>query len=323
MSFDSVATLYADTAVKYRDILMKIPIIGLDRALQHMTLRSGIQWKEITGSLRSSGELKPHDGELRYQDTLSPGNREIEVFPGDYVELFFPESLRKTILGKELVGKTSEAPELPIEAQVLAAVLMSVSGKLALHIFDAARDVSNMATAKTKQLFNGFDTIALADKTAGKISVGNGNYKLLESITSANAVDLLKTGYQACSDELRETEVKIFIPWSVYDAYNEDYKATTGAIPYNTEYKKTFLEGSNNLAELVPLKGKKDSRIIQITPASNMIVGVDQISDTEQIRVREVENPWKLQLVMKALFGVQYDLIDKEVFMLLDQGPAT
>lgn len=103
----------------------------------------------------------------------------------------------------------------------------------------------------------------------------------------------------------------MFISKTVKQMYEDDYQASHGALPYNTAFKKTFLEGSDDTCELVALPNKKNSPYIHLTTKGNMLVGVDQQSDTEKITV-EKHAAFVLQFIMAMFFGVQFESVSPE-----------
>jgi hypothetical protein len=134
-------------------------------------------------------------------------------------------------------------------------------------------------------------------------------------VDKTNAVDALKTFYRNSSDVLRGEKTNLWIPYDVYDAYVDDYQSTVGATPYNKEFEKTFLEGSNNNCTLVPMSNKAGSKYIQLSTQSNMLIGVDQQSDLEQITV-EKHAAFTLQFIATMFFGCQYESINKEKLLV-------
>jgi len=188
-------------------------------------------------------------------------------------------------------------------------LMKQVSKSLNKNIWGAVRKADG---DKTSDLFNGFDTIAGTEITAGNLSVANKNlFEFGETIDKNNAVDLLKTFYRSADDVLKGEKTKLYIPHSIYDAYVDDYQATVGAAPYNREFEKTFLEGSNNRCELVALSNKAGSPYIQLSTQGNMLIGVDQESDLEKILI-EKHAAFVLQFIVTMFFGVQYESISKE-----------
>lgn len=304
-------------AQKYRKELLIMAVIGLGQTLQHMTLRTGIRYKETVGELDGPVELMPYTGELLNdgyeEDGISINGRDIETFLGQAVKYFDPNTLVSSLYGSA-VTKGEELKNVPIAKAVLTLMMRKISGGLNKSIFNAVRNASGKTTAT---LFNGFDKIVADEITATKITVAKGNqYDFSAAIDDNNAVDSLKACYRAASDELKEETVKMLLPWAIYNAYNDDYQQTVGAVPYNKEFKKTFLEGSDNRCELVPLIGKKASPYIQITTKGNLLVGVNQVGEEEKIEVRRGDNPFKLQFVTTMFFGTQFETISPEKLLV-------
>lgn len=304
-------------AQKYRKELLIMAVLGLGNTLQHMTLRTGVRYKETVGELSGPVELMPYTGELLNDDYEEDGmtiaGRDLETYLGQAVKLFDPNTLISSLYGAAIT-KGSGLENLEINKAVLTLMMRKISGGLNKSIFNGVRNAAGKTTAT---LFNGFDKITLTEVTAGNITVAKGNrYDFAAAITSSNAVDLLKACYRSCSDELKGEAVKMVLPQTVYDAYLDDYQTVVGAAPYNKEFKKTFLEGSDNLCELVPLVGKKDAPYLQITTKENMLVGVNQVGEEEQIEVRRGDNPFKLQFITTMFFGTQFESISPERLMV-------
>lgn len=296
-----------ESARKFRKALITAVILGLEKSSRHMTVRPGITFEETVGELDGSFELKPYTG--AYPAALSDATikgRTLKTWRGQVYELFHLKNLISTIYGLDMTAK-KKSDKFDLNAKILFKIVNQISGKLNLHLFDAVRDD---AGDETVDLFNGFDTITSTEITATTISVALKNlHAITGPITSSNAVDILKAMYRAASDELKEESTKMVIPFATYDAYVDDYQATVGAVPYNKEFKKTFLEGSDNRCELVPLVGKKASSLIHLTTKSNMLIGTDQMSDMESVRVKEDNNVNYTQMIMEMFFGVQFETL--------------
>lgn len=304
-------------AQKYRNELLLMAVLGLSETLKHMTLRTGIRYKETVGQLDGPVELMPYTGNLLNDDYEEDGiaidGRDLETYLGQAVKLFDPNTLVSSLYGSAIT-KGEELKNVPIAKAVLTLMMRKISGGLNKSIFNAVRS-SNGVT--TNSLFNGLDTITAAEITAETIAVANGNlHEFAASITANNAVDSLKAFYRAASDELKEENTKLVLPWAIYDAYNDDYQQTVGAAPYNKEFKKTFLEGSDNRCELVPLVGKKAAPYIQLTTKGNMLVGVNQVGEEEKVEVRRGDNPFKLQFITTMFFGTQFETISPEKLLV-------
>lgn len=304
-------------AQKFRKELLIMAVLGLSETLQHMTLRTGVRYKETVGELSGPVELMPYTGLLENdgyeEDGIAIAGRDLETFLGQAVKYFDPNTLISSLYGAA-VTKGVGLENLEINKAVLTLMMRKISGGLNKAIFGGVRNAAGKTTAT---LFNGFDKIALTEITAGNIATAKNNlFEFSAAITSSNAVDLLKAVDRACSDELKSEARKMIIPRTIYDAYCDDYQTTVGAAPYNKEFKKTYLEGSDNMCELVPLIGKKDAPYLQITTKENLLVGVNQVGEEEKIEVRRGDNPFKLQFVTTMFFGTQYETISPEKLMV-------
>lgn len=95
-----------------------------------------------------------------------------------------------------------------------------------------------------------------------------------------------------------------------FSHYCEDYKSTTGAIPYNREYKQYYVEGFDNV-NIVPLANKKNSPFIHMTVKRNMLVGVNQTGEEENVEVARFK-AFVLQFIATMFFGVEFESLSKE-----------
>ena len=287
--------------------LLMMPVLAMATTLKHMTQRPGVRGKEVVGELAGNIELGPYDEGREDTDAVAINPRVLETFLGSVVKKFSPNSVWQTVYGN-LISKGDALKNVDITRQVLTFLSAKLGANLNAHLWNAVR---SDAGTKSKDLFNGFDTITNTEKTANKISADLGNMFVIEAISKDNAVDVLKAFYRAADPVLRETQTKLFIPQGVYDNYVDDYQATVGHVPYNTSFEKTVLEGSNGRCELVPLANKAGSPYIHLTPKSNMLVGFGNGADNEKILV-EKHHAFKLDFIATTYFGVEFESISKE-----------
>lgn len=312
MSVTITPEALATSAAKYRKELLMMPVIALQISLQHMTLRTGVRGKETVGELSGNMEIGPYSATRKDETGVNVKGRTLETFFGSVIKDFEPNSVVKSIYG-DAVLSGKELTETKITKMVVAYLAKQLSKNLNKALWSAVR---NDAGTTTADLFNGFDTITATEIAAEKISVVLGNlYEFTAAITSSNAYDALKAYYRAASDELQDETTKMFLPKSIYQAYCDDYQATNGSLPYNKEFKKTFLEGSDDMCELVALANKKNSPYIHLTTKGNMLVGVDQEGDEEKVTV-EKHAAFVLQFVVAMFFGVQFESISKEKLLV-------
>lgn len=300
------------SAVTYRKDLLVMPVIAAEATLQHMTPRPGVAGREVLGQLSGGIELGPYDPQRYDDDGLDIKPRTLETYLGSVIKRFDLNSVAKTVYGS-LTTQGEALTALDLARQVLNYLSMQLGRNLNLHIWSAKR---NDTGTKTKDLFDGFDTITQKEIAAGTIDTTEGNFmQLSQAIDESNATDILMSIYESADDILQGVPTKMFVPVSVYRAYNKDYLASFGNVVYNTQFKKTYLEGTDNLCELVPLVSKKGSPYIHLTTKSNMIYGYGDGLDSEKIAI-EKHHEFLLSFVATMFFGCQFEAINKERLMV-------
>ena len=300
------------SAVTYRKDLLVMPVIAAEATLQHMTPRPGVAGREVLGQLSGGIELGPYDPQRYDDEGLDIKPRTLETYLGSVIKRFDLNSVAKTVYGS-LTTQGEALTALDLARQVLNYLSMQLGRNLNLHIWSAKR---NDTGTKTKDLFDGFDTITQKEIAAGTIDTTEGNFmQLSQAIDESNATDILMSIYESADDILQGIPTKMFVPVSVYRAYNKDYLASFGNVVYNTQFKKTYLEGTDNLCELVPLVSKKGSPYIHLTTKSNMIYGYGDGLDSEKIAI-EKHHEFLLSFVATMFFGCQFEAINKERLMV-------
>ena len=300
------------SAVTYRKDLLVMPVIAAEATLQHMTPRPGVAGREVLGQLSGGIELGPYDPQRYDDEGLDIKPRTLETFLGSVIKRFDLNSVAKSVYGS-LTTQGEALTSLDLARQVLNYLSMQLGRNLNLHIWSAKR---NDTGTKTKDLFDGFDTITQKEIAAGTIDTTEGNFmQLSQAIDESNATDILMSIYESADDILQGMPTKMFVPVSVYRAYNKDYLASFGNVVYNTQFKKTYLEGTDNLCELVPLASKKGSPYIHLTTKSNMIYGYGDGLDSEKIAI-EKHHEFLLSFVATMFFGCQFEAINKERLMV-------
>lgn len=317
-----LANALVNSSAKFRKEVLFMPIAALmDKVLAHMTLRQGVRGDETVGAASSDAELRPYKSEKGATDTTKIIARTLTTFLGDVVEEFDPYLLFTTVYGEQFSDLT-DRKEADIVKTLSLAQAKKISKKLAKALFSAVRNPNGTTTAT---LFNGFDTIAATEITAGNLSIAKGNYIEVATITEQNAGDVLKAIYDAASDELEEAEeLRMYVPKSVKKMYEKWCLAEFGAVVYNNTYNKNYLHGTEeNPVQIVGMTGLAGSNYIYLTSKNNMLVGCDQRSSQEKVKIRECDNPKALQFFMCMFFGVQFEMIEPEFLLVAKQVTVT
>lgn len=301
----------AQSGHKFRSELIQMPVHAMQETLQYMTLRRGIRYAETVGEISGNIDLGPYSESRVDDNNMAIAGRTLYTYLGSVVKNFSPNSVVGSIYDSAIT-KGEELTEVEIARRVLAFLTAKLGHNLQSHIWDAERDATGTTSA---DLFNGFDTITAAEigATTPTISTTIGNlYEFSAAITASNAVDQIVAFCEAANELLVDNgqPVNLYCAPAIYRAYLKDYQATVGAIPYNTEYKKAVVEGFENV-NFVPLYNKANSDYIHLSPAANMLVGVNMEGEEEDIRI-EKHAAFVLQYIATMFFGVQFESISPE-----------
>lgn len=299
---------FLTSARLYRRELLRLPVHRLRDTMKYFTIRPGIRYSEKQYDIDADLEFGPYDSKRTEELDVAVGARTLYTFFGSARKEFDPNKFYKTVLGSAIT-KGEALKSVEVARLVLQIIAAKLGDKLARHIFDAVRNDSG---TKTKDLFNGFDTITAKEITEGNLSAAAGNlYEFTEPIDDTNAVDQIKEFCRSMDDFLAEKELlNLLMPRSVLNAYIDDYKATTGAIPYNTSYKQIHPEGFENIT-FCPMFQKKNSEFLQLTTKQNMLIGVNQMGEEESIVV-EKHDVVELTFFATMFFGTDYQSIRSE-----------
>ena len=300
------------SATTYRRDLLIMPVIAASDTLKHFTAHPGVAGREVIGQFSGDVQLGPYDPSRTDTTGVNVSARTLETWLGSVIKRFDVNEAGRTVWGV-LTAQGESLKNSDLALQVLNYLSAKLGKSLNLSLWSAKRNDSGTTTA---DLFNGFDTITQDEITAGTISTSTGNLQEFSAaITSTNAVDTLLDFYQKASDELQNTPTKLFMPSSVYNAYCRDYAVRFGANPYNTQYNKTFLEGSQQLCELVPLASKKGSDFLHLSTRGNMVYGYGCGLADENIAI-EKYHEFLLSFVATMYFGCQFESISPEVLCI-------
>lgn len=307
-----------DAGKQYRKDLLTMPVAVLADVLQYMSLRTGIQGKIIGGTLSTDAQLRPYKTEKGASDNTKIDPYEWETFLGDVVKEFDPNA----ILGTLYTERTSKKPN---EREISRLVALEMAKKVGEGLYDVMfTAVRNSSGETSADLFNGYSTLAAAAVTAGTLSAAKKNYQDITAteLSTLNVGDELKKAYRAISPLLKKKKVYMYLPTSVLEMYEDWFQVEHGHAPWNEGVKQKFLVGSDSKCEFIPLPNMEGTSYIFITSSNNMLVGVDQESDKEDVEIRRVDNPKVVQFFMMAYFGVGFDSLDARVMNVVKYAVA-
>lgn len=295
---------------KFRQDLIVMPIYGLSKILPYVTLRPGVRYKETVGELQADMELAPFDYKAHDDTDINIVGRTLETFLGNAVKGFDPVSVVQSIYGSEIV-QGEGLKNVPITKKVWTRLM----GQLSRHLYEAMFTAKRVEGGKTTAtLFNGFSTIADNEVTAGTMSSDLGNYhELAAAVTADNAIDTINEVFDAMDEHLKDEETIMLMSPNTKLMYERDYQATHGALPYNREFKKTYVEGSDDRCQMVGLSCVPTGSIF-VTQKSNLLVGIATSGDPKiNFEVRpSLTSHFLLDFVASMFFGVEFESINKE-----------
>ena len=296
-----------NTAVKYGEMLLTTVYKKAQEYLTHFLPIPGVQGSVILPSMDVNFEFGPYDANYKDTDPVEIGERVLEVFLGSaQKDLDFNKIALEVYGDMKIQGEEMKNTE--IAKKVLFVMAARLGKALGLSIFNAERNPSGH---KTKDLYNGYDSIAAAEVLKGTIAEGTNMHQFKEAITNVNAVKLLKEFYRSAPWELREMELEMFLDPEILEAYKEDFQTTHAGLIYNDKYDQTVLEGSAGKCKLVGLPSKSGSKFIQLAPRGVMVYGYGDKLPGEKIEVEKFST-FLTTFGAACRFGAEYRTLDKK-----------
>lgn len=296
----------------YRQQLIVMPFLDLASILQYMTIRPGVRYKETVGELTGDWQMAPYKKTRMDNTDMSIKGRELETFFGNAVKGFDPNSVVQSIWGSNST-KGDALKSVPITLQVCAYLMKKLSEHIGDEMFTAVR---NATGDTTHDLFNGFDTIRDTEITGGAISTEEKNLfdmSATEAITKANAEDAFKDYYWSAAEKLRGQNVNLYCNPFQKHLYEESYQLNHGSLPYNQQFEKSVLEGTNGKCNIVPLNCIPLTSMY-ITTKSNLLVGTCAIGDYESFVIeKSLTSHFDIDFVATMFWGCQFESINKEM----------
>lgn len=327
----NVDQVLQETARTYRQQLLRMPTKGLAKSLKYMTLRPGIRVSETVGEITGDAQFGPYDETRISNSNVKITPRTLRVFLGSVIMPFSPNSVYSTIWGaNETMGDALK--NVPIAKQVLDLLSIRLGVNLNKVLFTAVR---NDQGTLSKDLFNGFDTIAKTEFTSQKLTEALGNLCVITDaingevdkngdpcINKNNVIDVARAICEAADENLMDEECFLYVPKRFKTLYEEAYTEHYGSVPYNKEYHKSYVTGYENV-KFAPLSNKKGAPFFQLTTKSNMLVGVNETQNDEREKLMIDRNRLSLEYIATKFFGCEYESINKERILFATIDGAT
>ena len=321
----AVLTAVAD----HGDVLKAIDRLDANEVLQHATGIPGVTNSYTLGKVEGGKYASMYNGVfLGRRENSKVVPRTVTVYPIKIEDSDEPERYRRSWITK--VRGNLWNPAHPFELWLVQQALEGTSSELRVVLFVAERDeeqLSESANSDIKYSFDGWGSITMQDKTAGKISAALGNMFATAAFTVANIGDELLKMWRKMPETFRRKKSKMFLSQDLLDLYNDwlDAKYTFVAGVGEDEKKPTYLRGTGGKVELIAVPLPEGSQWVLLTTIENMIYAFDSEEDMKNVKPFNGGNPYRFQLAGKFVFGCQFISIHKSEFCINDKPltPAT
>lgn len=309
----------------YREQLIIQPMLAMSTALQHMSVRTGIRYRETVSEMSGKFQLGNYKKDKLGSGNVSVEGRVFETLFGNCIEPIDPNAIYQTIWGSNIT-KGDGLKNVPIVLAVCAYIMAQLGENLYLNLWTAKHDGTKFD--ETASFFNGLKTIidndiaGTNDSATVKISADLGNLMTsTDSISKDNAEDVIKNFFWSRNEILRGQQLKYFMSDLTYHYYTEAYQMNHGSLPYNQTYDKRTLEGASNV-ELVPLSNVPADFLL-LTPKSNIYCLYNQQTDDEKyICEKSLNNHYDVDFIANMFFGTQFESVSNKVFSVYEKTAA-
>lgn len=312
---------------KYRTELMTMPMFAMQSALQHMSVRTGIRYKEHVHEMTGDFEIGPYDKYKMGKGDIEIKQRTLETFFGNCIEPIDVNSVYQTLWGSD-ISKGEGLKNVPWTKRICAYIFAQLGEKLFMEMWTAKRNASGKTT---HDLFNGYCTIEDAEINAGVMSAENQNFYTLPEggITAENAEDLLNDfiwgvgQWKGVHKKLRDARgLKLFMSDRTKHYYEVAYQTNHGALPYNQQFTKAHLDGKPNI-EFVALANVPDDYLL-LTGRNNILSLWNQKGSDETFLVeKSLTSHYDVDFIANLFYGEQYLSVNKEMLAVMKAAPTS
>lgn len=250
------------------------------KTLNYATVHEGVKGKKTLTRLKvATGKAVAwSSGFTGATDAITMDPRTIEVTGIKRDLSFVPQEFESSYLGKMRPRGQNPGKYIPFEADVLQTILKGHSEEFASALWSGVKDGSVVpGTTAMAACFDGYLEIiadAIVATTIAPVVTPGG------AVTNTNAVALLETMWGNLGAPYKEGAVEVFMSWSNFQKYNQDYRERYGKYVRLNEQGEVKLDFSQN-ATLVPLAEMGSSNRIVMTPGENLHVAFDDLTNDQ------------------------------------------
>lgn len=279
-----------------QDLIKRMILTG--ETVDMVSIQPGIKYKETINILENTITLQNATCGWNPSGSVAFSQREIEVTALEVKDTLCMKDLEKYFLGQKMSAGAATENELgPILAE---SYVEKVKEQIELNIWQGDQDASP-AVYKINGL------IYLLTQEGTRVTATTGSPELIHGpFTTANIISVVDAMVGAIpEDALKATDLTLFMSYANYMLYTSALR-TANLFHYNGENGvnyETFVPGTAIKVKAVKgLTGKAD---MVLTPASNIVVGMDMVAEEEQFDIWYSKDNDEVRVKIEFKLGVQ------------------
>lgn len=278
------------------------------KTLQYATVHEGLKGqKTLTRIKVATGKAVSWNATFSAAtDAVTMEPRHLNVVPIKRDLSFVPQEYEASYLGKMRPKGQNPGEFLPFEADTMMTILKGHGEELGTALWQAVKaGTVTPGTTPMIQCFDGYLEIiadAITATTITPVATPGG------AVTNTNCVALLETMWNNLGAGYKETQVNVFMSWTNFQKYVQDYRERYGKYTRLNEQGNVQLDFSQN-AVLVPLAEMGNSNRIVMTPGANLHAGFDDLSGDQIFNMEQ--NKRQIDWWMDWKMGVNIGQLDE------------
>lgn len=303
----------AASGTKYRTTALEMPVIMINDSIRHMNVVNGLRGQEVQGVIDEGGNYKPYKTPWNPTGAAPLNANILETKHLQYESEFDPEPLLTTLYSKPIDRIPMVTQDMVKEIAV--AKMAAISENLCPCIWQGEE---NTDATDTLSNFDGFATIIRKERTAGNISLSNGNLNQLGGVNEYNAGVKLQIIWERRDRHIKRAD--LFLEDKFLVAYNKWYRNQNfNNANTDTDGEQQFLIGTEKKCKLVSCFGMEGMGYVILTDGKkNMRVGIDGIGTGENatggFKLFSPGNPKLVAMFTDCWMGVNFTSVDKRFF---------
>ncbi len=191
------------------------------------------------------------------------------------------QAMYKSYIGKVKKSKRDNVYDLPLEQDILNRIIKKAKSEI--RLLALFKGQYNPDTQLAQNTMEGLLRLFAGSTNDG--GVPNGNIFNGAPITAVNAIDQVVGVADLVPDEYAQEDLICLVSPTVSKFYDRDYQTTHGSLPYNTEFKKKMLDGTN--IEIITEPALSGTHGVFITPRENFAWLADSTAKTDSVIIEK------------------------------------